>query len=123
MTMDLNAHDEVRQALELKAKSLRRRIHAITRDLTQADGALSADWQEQAQEVENDEVLAAIDDSSRHELAMIDAALARIDEGKYGICTDCGATIAPARLKALPFATLCITCAREHEEDARQAHH
>ena len=39
------------------------------------------------------------------------AALKRLDEGTYGTCANCGGDIAPARLEALPTATLCINCA------------
>jgi len=42
----------------------------------------------------------------------IDAALARIEAGTYGTCTNCGKEIAVARLEAYPWASLCIDCAR-----------
>ena len=48
-------------------------------------------------------------------LAAIDAALARIENGTYGICVNCGAQIAPERLEAMPWATLCIDCKRKEE--------
>lgn len=48
-------------------------------------------------------------------LAEIDAALERIDDGTYGICVNCGAQIAPERLEAMPWATLCIDCKRKEE--------
>jgi DnaK suppressor protein len=38
----------------------------------------------------------------------VDHALARIDEGTYGLCERCGRPIEKARIKALPYATLCI---------------
>jgi DnaK suppressor protein len=38
-------------------------------------------------------------------------ALAKLDEGTYGICDSCGAPIAPARLQAMPDVVLCVTCA------------
>ncbi|WP_022887045.1 TraR/DksA family transcriptional regulator [Glaciibacter superstes] len=47
--------------------------------------------------------------------AAIDAALARIDDGTYGICTRRGEVIGRARLEARPAAELCIDCARELE--------
>lgn len=53
-----------------------------------------------------------LEENSEHVLAAIDAALARIDEGGYGICTACGRPIALERLEALPWAELCIDCAR-----------
>ena len=46
------------------------------------------------------------------ERARLVAALARLDEGEYGYCTDCGDEIAPARLDANPAVTLCLSCAR-----------
>ena len=48
-------------------------------------------------------------------LAEIDAALKRIDDGTYGICTNRGEQIPVERLEALPYATLCIDCQRERE--------
>lgn len=38
-------------------------------------------------------------------------ARARLDAGAFGICVRCGSTIAPARLTARPYASLCIECA------------
>jgi DnaK suppressor protein len=38
-------------------------------------------------------------------------ALAKLDEGTYGLCDACGAPIAPARLEAAPASVLCIACA------------
>lgn len=49
------------------------------------------------------------------ELAQIESALDRIRGGHYGRCETCDRPIAPARLKALPYATECIVCARRDE--------
>jgi DnaK suppressor protein len=43
-------------------------------------------------------------------LQAIEGALRRIEEGTYGICRDCGEPIAPARLNAIPWTRVCITC-------------
>jgi RNA polymerase-binding protein DksA len=56
-----------------------------------------------------------LEENSEHVLADIDAALKRITEGTYGICTNCGEPIAVERLEALPWATLCIDCKRDRE--------
>jgi DnaK suppressor protein len=40
----------------------------------------------------------------------IDLALARLDDGSYGVCAGCSNEIPPRRLQALPFATLCVSC-------------
>ena len=49
------------------------------------------------------------------ELKEIDAALARIEDGGYGLCTGCGDAIALERLRVLPFAELCIECKQAQE--------
>ena len=49
-----------------------------------------------------------LEENAEHLLAEIEAALARIDDGTYGLCTTCGKQIAPERLEAVPYATLCI---------------
>jgi DnaK suppressor protein len=43
-------------------------------------------------------------------LRAIEEALVRIDKGTYGVCRDCGEPIAEARLNAIPWARVCITC-------------
>ena len=47
----------------------------------------------------------------RHHLTEVDAALARVEAGSYGVCEACGSPIGDARLDALPAARLCIGCA------------
>ena len=43
-------------------------------------------------------------------LQAIEEALWRMEQGTYGICRDCGEPIAPARLDAIPWTRVCITC-------------
>lgn len=43
-------------------------------------------------------------------LAQVTDALERFEQGSYGICERCGVEIDPARLEALPYATLCLRC-------------
>ena len=49
----------------------------------------------------------------RGHLAEVEAALARVEAGSYGVCEECGSPIGDARLEALPVARLCIACATE----------
>ncbi|GAA2237263.1 TraR/DksA C4-type zinc finger protein [Rarobacter faecitabidus] len=55
----------------------------------------------------------SVAEGMRMRLAEIDAALGRLDAGTYGRCERCGRAIAPARLAARPFATLCLDCQAE----------
>lgn len=43
-------------------------------------------------------------------LAAIEEALTRIDKGTYGLCRDCGEPISAARLDAIPWTRVCISC-------------
>lgn len=54
-------------------------------------------------------------DRERKLLKKIDEALARIGDGSFGICEECGEDIGEERLKVRPVATLCITCKEEEE--------
>ena len=53
-------------------------------------------------------------------LKKIDEAIARIDEGSYGICESCGGQISLKRLEARPVTTLCIECKTEQEENEKR---
>jgi RNA polymerase-binding protein DksA len=61
------------------------------------------------------EMASTLEDNSTHVLVEIDAALKRIDEGTFGVCTRCGQPIDAKRLEALPWATLCIEDKRKQE--------
>jgi DnaK suppressor protein len=54
-------------------------------------------------------------DNAEQVISAIDAALKRIDDGKYGTCVDCGHEIPRERLQASPWASLCIDCKRRFE--------
>lgn len=53
----------------------------------------------------------AIHDQIVQQLTSVDAALRRVAEGTYGICTVCRRRIAPERLEAIPWAATCVSCA------------
>jgi len=61
------------------------------------------------------ELMINILQNSEAQLCDIDAALEKIDAGTYGICEHCNRPISRERLKALPFARLCIECKQAEE--------
>jgi DnaK suppressor protein len=114
--------DRFRQALLEE----RRRVEAALQNLhDEHSGSLTEDSGEEtaydnhladtATETYDRELDYTLEENSEHVLAEIDAALARIEEGTYGICTNCDRPIPVERLEALPWATLCIDCQRERE--------
>jgi len=88
------------------------RLERIKKNLTAGH---SADSQEQAQELENAEVVDALGNEARLELSQVARALDQIKNGTYGICVNCSEEIPFARLKAQPFADRCIRCATAEE--------
>ncbi len=53
-------------------------------------------------------------------LKKIDEAIARIEDGTYGVCESCGGQIGTKRLEARPVTTLCIECKTQQEEDEKR---
>lgn len=101
----------------------RKRVEAALENLhEETSGSLSEESGEEtaydnhladtATETYDRELDYTLEENSGHVLAEIDAALKRIEEGTYGICTNCGKEIPVDRLEALPWATLCIDCQR-----------
>ncbi|MGB4138128.1 MAG: TraR/DksA family transcriptional regulator, partial [Microbacterium sp.] len=58
--------------------------------------------------------LSGLADAASAELAQVDAALARLDAGVYGLCAGCGDPIPADRLDVRPFAERCVPCAEKH---------
>ena len=64
-------------------------------------------------QLENDEVLTALDDSIRLEMKQIQETLERLRTGQYGICATCQLKIPLRRLTALPHVSHCVSCAEK----------
>jgi DnaK suppressor protein len=96
------------------AKSLKTRLSELTGRVAEIESELrkplSADSEERATDLENQDALVSIKNSEIQEIRQVQGALKRIAEGTYGVCVQCGADIDPKRLKALPIAARCISC-------------
>lgn len=101
-------YEEKHKHLKELEKVLVSRIENVSSDLNSEH---SADSAEQVTERENEDVLRHLKEESQIELKQVRSALKRIESGEYGSCAQCGETISPARLNALPYATRCIRCA------------
>lgn len=102
---DLNQH---KQIIMDRLAQLDERLHDIDDELGEPK---SHDFGDQAIDIEDDEVLEGLGAAAQKELALLKQALARIKDGTYGECTECGGPISDARLEAVPYAPLCKTCA------------
>jgi RNA polymerase-binding transcription factor DksA len=100
---------DIRADLEQRLSDLTARAGRIE---TEMAAPMAADSEEQATEAADDSALAGEDALVLKEIAAVRAAIGRIDAGHYGQCLSCGADIAPARLAAVPEATMCMECAK-----------
>ncbi|MDR0473273.1 MAG: TraR/DksA family transcriptional regulator [Treponema sp.] len=55
-------------------------------------------------------MIEALDSQEMKRLKLIDSAITRIQQGKYGLCMKCGKKIPTERLEAIPYALMCIEC-------------
>ena len=100
--------DDVKRSLEQRLDTLTGRLSLIDSELRTPG---SSDSQDRAIESENREVLEKLSESERQEIQAIRAALGRIREGAYTECSSCGQEIPPQRLEAVPYTSLCVSCA------------
>ncbi len=105
-------HDKLQKWLLTRRDELNARLGKIKQDASRKN---SADWSEQAQERENDEVIDALGNEAVLELRKINRALDRMSEGDYGFCLSCGREIPEQRLEVMPYADLCVKCAQARE--------
>jgi len=113
--------DRYRRVLESERDRLLHAVHAVhhegslleeTGDLAIGSGDHLAD---SATETYLRELDGGLEENAEHLLVEIGAALERIDDGTYGLCSSCGRPIDDARLEAVPYATLCIADKRALE--------
>jgi RNA polymerase-binding transcription factor len=108
----------MRKRLEEKQAEIQRHIATLTGSPAPPEDAIQASYdvedpEEEAVDLQQIDVDQAILDNEKALLAEVQQALARIDNGTYGICTNCGQPISEKRLEAIPWATLCVTCEPE----------
>lgn len=109
----MSEYKNIRQQLLARYQEIQERLGRITRDVRRVNKPLDADFAEQAVELENKDVLDALDDSIRAEMEQIQMTLSRLDNGQYGICAVCGEKIPVKRLEALPHTSHCVVCAEQ----------
>src|ERR1700687_4215112 len=98
MPLDMTKNEDIAKALKIRLAELTGRVAEIDNELRKP---LSADSEERATDLENQDALEGIENSELQEIHQIREALNRIAQGTYGVCAKCGVDIDPKRLKAL----------------------
>lgn len=113
------------EALERELTSLEKNLlTALQERLGQIDSSSvnkSAEFMDTVSNSELDEFNARLVESDSTKIDEIEEALQRLREDKYGICKECEKNISRKRLKARPFATLCLECKQRAEQDERHS--
>jgi DnaK suppressor protein len=108
LPMRARSNDQTRRRLTRELDGIAVRLHTEAQPPIESGGG--GDFLDVAQGVEHRE-LAGLTTSRLVERARrLRIALARVSEGEYGFCAECGTAIPPRRLLALPDATTCVAC-------------
>ena len=118
---------QYRQLLITERVKLADEIKSIAKDAStsprDASGDLSAytvHMADMAADTYERELSMNIASSEQQILYQIDEALKRLDDGSFGVCQQCNQPISVSRLKAVPYASLCIECQRAKEQQRKR---
>jgi DnaK suppressor protein len=118
-------YSDLKLMLEDRRREMRAEVHDKMRDV-RAEGAWGGKLNEVLDAVESSEadiqgdIELALIQMKSETLNKINDALARLEQGDYGNCFDCGEEIAEKRLRALPFAVRCKDCEEAREIAAQR---
>jgi len=108
---------QMESLLLVRKNILLREVEERVKKYRDANNGKLTDIAEIASSVSNGDLEMLVAEEDARELKQIDDALAKIRAGHYGICEQCGRSIKKARLKAIPFTTLCVSCKEEEEKE------
>ena len=111
--MDESVKADLRDEIEKQIQSIQKNLdeyreRSASVDLDQPIGRLS-----RMDSLTNQGILLSSIEKSKTRLARLKSALIRIDDPEFGYCRECGEGIAIKRIKAMPEAVLCVSCAEE----------
>jgi DnaK suppressor protein len=120
MNVNLNL---LRSRLESERKRLTEELEQLKSSVRPAEerreGSPFGKREEEATESFELERRLTLEKSMRDQLAAVEHALQKFEDGTYGLCDSCGQPIDPARLEALPQASLCLNCKARQAKNAK----
>ncbi len=113
----------LRSRLESERRRLTEELEQLQASATPKDerreGSPFGKREEEATETLELEKRIVLEKRIREQLAGVEHALHKFEEGTYGLCDNCGQPIDPARLEALPEASLCMKCKAQQAKNAK----
>ncbi len=120
MTTNLNL---LRPRLESERKRLTEQLDQLEASVRpteeRREGSPFGKREEEAAETLELENRLALEKRVKDQLAGVEHALQKFEQGTYGLCDNCGQPIDPARLEALPQANLCLSCKARQAKNAK----
>jgi DnaK suppressor protein len=113
--MDKRKLENFKKQLETRQQELRKIVARTEQDGREADVGTAQDIADRAANSYTKEFLFHQSNTERNTLNMVEAALARIREGSFGECANCGNEINSKRLEAVPWTKYCIECQEKME--------
>ena len=110
---------DVRCQLLSRLEVLTERMSNTGHELKHDQEPLLADDSDRATQTQDDEVLRQLEDAASVEISAINAALDRLDQGRYGLCVLCQQPIGAARLAVVPYTLYCVSCAKDSSSKPR----
>lgn len=98
-----------------RRSELQKKLYEDMNSLRDENVGSTGDTVDAAFDAGSTEMASALAEMDSRELNQIEWALARLEQGTYGICEGCSERIPVGRLNALPYSTMCIECQRESE--------
>ena len=102
-----------------KIKSLAKNVAKSPREASGDLSSYPVHMADMAADTYDRELSINIVSSEQAVLYQIDDALKRLDDGTFGVCQQCSTAITMSRLKAVPYASLCIKCQRAKEQKSK----
>lgn len=116
-------YDELKQMLQERLREVGAEVQDKIRSVRTEGAERPRDVVDQSESSEVDiqsEIALALIQMKAETLNNINTGLRRLEEGRYGLCFDCGEEISKARLRALPFAARCKDCEEIRQTSARR---
>ncbi|MHC4391836.1 MAG: TraR/DksA family transcriptional regulator [Planctomycetota bacterium] len=108
---------EMRELLVEQRDMVRSNIEKSQSNLKASEGHHLADMEDLASDAADEATSFEILEIGSRELEQIRRAFQAMEDNTYGLCEECSEPVGKARLRALPFATMCIDCKREMERE------
>ena len=115
--MDLEAKRQFKNLLSGMRDKLTAGLERCLNDSKEEVNGGVPDIADEATRTYNRQVMLNLSEQERSQLGRVEEAIQKLEDGRYGICDECGDRIPVKRLKVVPFAKFCVTCKNKMEEN------